>query len=148
MYSYCSKCGTQHLAGTSTCMTCGAIIPSVGTSPTPPPPTYMPQNPYVPSGMPPYGAYPLVPMEGPASGRSIACMILGLGSFILGMGPFLSLPGFILGRMELNAIRRGEAPRAGEAYAKVGYYTSLVNLILFGIILLLFFTCLALLMAG
>ncbi len=49
----------------------------------------------------------------------------------------MSIPAVILGKMEINAIRRGESSRGGETLAKVGYYSGLVNLIICGIFLLL-----------
>jgi hypothetical protein len=59
--------------------------------------------------------------QGSASGRAIASMILSIVS-IATCGPFLSIPGLILGKMEMNAIRDGQAPRAGETFAKIGFY--------------------------
>jgi hypothetical protein len=36
----------------------------------------------------------------------------------------------ILGKMEMNAIRDGKSPKAGETFAKVGFYLGLVMTIL------------------
>jgi hypothetical protein len=51
-------------------------------------------------------------------------MILSIIS-IFTCGALLSIPGMILGKMEMNAIRQGQAPPAGETLAKVGFYVGL-----------------------
>lgn len=111
------------------------------------PHNYPPASPYGPSGSnqpaPPgyqpyqsnYGNYS-PPMPQSASGRAIASMILSLVSIVAGCGPFTSVPGMILGKMEMNAIRDGQAPRAGEIFAKIGFYTGLVVTALSGLALL------------
>ena len=42
----------------------------------------------------------------------------------------------ILGKIEMNAIRQGQAPLAGEGIAKAGFYIGLVVTILYGLVLL------------
>ena len=42
----------------------------------------------------------------------------------------------ILGKMEMNAIRQGQAPPAGEGVAKAGFYIGLVMTILWGLVVL------------
>ena len=37
----------------------------------------------------------------------------------------LSIPGMILGKLEMNAIRDGQAPKAGETFAKIGFYVGI-----------------------
>jgi hypothetical protein len=56
-------------------------------------------------------------------------MILSIVS-IFTCGPFLSIPGMILGKMEMSAIRQGQAAQAGENFAKAGFYVGLVVTIL------------------
>jgi hypothetical protein len=51
-------------------------------------------------------------------------MILSIVA-IFTCGPFLSIPGMIIGKMEMNAIQQGQAPPAGETFAKVGFYLGL-----------------------
>jgi hypothetical protein len=61
-----------------------------------------------------------------ASGRAITAMILSIvGVFLCGL--FTSIPGMILGKMEMNAIREGRASAAGEGFAKTGFYVGLVG---------------------
>lgn len=64
-----------------------------------------------------------------ASARAIASMILSI------ISPFtcwfvLSIPGMIMGKMEMDAIRKGQAPKAGETMAKVGFYVGLIVTVL------------------
>ena len=62
--------------------------------------------------------------EGSASGRAVISMILSIISpFTCWL--FLSIPGMILGKMELNAIQNGQASKAGEIFAKIGFYVGL-----------------------
>jgi hypothetical protein len=67
--------------------------------------------------------------QGNASSRAIASMILSIVS-IATCGPFLSIPGLILGKMEMNAIRDGQASRAGETFAKIGFYLGIAVTVL------------------
>ena len=57
-----------------------------------------------------------------ASGRAIASLVLMLLGFFAGCGPLLSIPALIMGKLELDAIRAGRAPKAGEILAKFGFY--------------------------
>jgi Domain of unknown function (DUF4190)/zinc-ribbon domain len=69
--------------------------------------------------------YPTHPTAGSASGRAVISMILSIISpFTCWI--FLSLPGLILGKLELDAIRNGQAPKAGETLAKIGFYVGIV----------------------
>ena len=44
---------------------------------------------------------------------------------------FTSIPGMILGKMEMNAIAAGQAPRAGETLAKVGFYLGIAGTVIY-----------------
>lgn len=76
-------------------------------------------------------------------------MIFGLLSVPLlllwGLGVPLAIVAVILGRMELNAIRRGELSQETKSIAMVGFVSGLATLILLGIIILLVMTCFGLL---
>jgi hypothetical protein len=85
------------------------------------PPGYQPYPGYQAS----YAAYS-PPLPASASGRAIAAMILSIIG-IFACGPFTSIPGMILGKVEMNAIRDGQAPPAGETYAKVGFYLGIAG---------------------
>jgi uncharacterized membrane protein len=77
------------------------------------------------------------PMPQNASGRAIASMIMSIISFFT-CGPFLAIPGMIMGKMEMNAINEGKAPRAGETFAKVGFWVGLISTILTGLVMILY----------
>jgi len=152
---FCTKCGSHNLDDAQICRACSAplVKREIRTAPLPtPPPTSAPPpsglastlryddpphtaghasppnyNQPVPPGYQPYqSAYPnyTPPLPQSASGRAIASMVLSLVSFVT-CGPLLSIPGMILGKMEMNAIRDGQAPRAGETFAKIGFYFGL-----------------------
>jgi Domain of unknown function (DUF4190)/zinc-ribbon domain len=129
---YCTQCGTANSDELRFCSNCGAPMVRRGDtpqnrvssgSPQTPNPAYRGEAPYPAySGGP---AYPMHPQETSASGRAVISMILSLISpFTCWL--FLSVPGLILGKMEMNAIREGQAPKAGETFAKIGFYVGLV----------------------
>ena len=51
---------------------------------------------------------------------------------------FASIPGMILGKMEMNAINEGKAPQAGEAIAKVGFYVGIAATVIYALATLSF----------
>jgi hypothetical protein len=54
-----------------------------------------------------------------------------LGLVVVGCGLFLSIPGMILGKMEMNAIAAGQAPKAGETLAKIGFYVGIAGTVIY-----------------
>jgi hypothetical protein len=133
---YCTQCGTANSDELRFCSNCGApmvrrgdtpqnrVSSSSGQTPTPAYPGQASYPAY--SGGP---AYPMHPNEAGASGRAVISMILSIISpFTCWL--FLSVPGLILGKMEMNAIRDGQAPKAGETFAKIGFYVGLVVTVL------------------
>ncbi|HYE73209.1 MAG TPA: DUF4190 domain-containing protein [Blastocatellia bacterium] len=86
------------------------------------PPQNYPQNPAI---NPSYASYQPPNTAGSASGRAITSMVLSIAS-VFTCGFLFSIPGMILGKMEMNAINQGLAPRAGETFAKVGFWLGLV----------------------
>ena len=131
---FCNRCGTANRDDVRFCRNCGAPVAkpeaTAGSSSTPEyrlPSFAEPAQP----AYPPYQSYqgqrgyPLAsPAQGGASARAVSSMILSLVSLVT-CGPFLSIPGLILGKIELDAIRNGQAPVAGETFAKVGYYAGI-----------------------
>lgn len=65
--------------------------------------------------------------ENKASGQAIAALVLSLLSFVTCCFP-LSIIGAVLGRMEMTAIQEGRSSRAGETFAKAGYYLGLISI--------------------
>ncbi|MBO0797916.1 MAG: zinc-ribbon domain-containing protein [Blastocatellia bacterium] len=160
---YCTQCGTANSDEIRFCMNCGAPMVRRGATPKdrsssgqsqPPYPGYSGPSAATPSSYPSsfsgqspspsYTAYhndpgaqpyQLPTSEGSASSRAVISMVLSV------ISPFtcwvlLSLPGMILGKMEMNAIRNGQAPKAGEVFAKIGFYVGLVISILSIVILI------------
>jgi hypothetical protein len=78
-----------------------------------------------------------------ASGRAITSMILSIVGLIF-CGWLTSIPGMILGKMEMNDIRAGSAPQAGSGFAKVGFYGGIVVTAFYGLIGGLYFVALIL----
>ncbi len=93
------------------------------------------QQPY--GGAPPGGGFGPQPggfgPQGPppqqqgASGMAIAALVMACLSFVCG-GIFLSIPGAILAKMEMNKIAAGESSPAGDGLAKAAFYISLGNI--------------------
>ena len=125
---FCNRCGGANPDDVRFCVRCGAPIAATKTQPPNTPVEYnlpgFAQTPAQPHQS--YQNYPSGPpgQQAGASGRAIASMILSLVS-IVSCGPFLSVPGLILGKLELDAIRNGLAPQAGETFAKIGYYAGI-----------------------
>ncbi len=150
---YCTQCGTYNQDELTTCSNCGQEIklprttwPSRPyTSPSSPPDvpypgyqsSYSPDQPYQPYQSS-YANQPPSP-GGSASNRSIIAMVLSLIG-IVACGPLTAIPGAILGRMEMNAIRYGKSSPSGLIMAKIGFYLGIAVSIfscLFGLLWLL-----------
>ncbi|HWQ36603.1 MAG TPA: DUF4190 domain-containing protein [Blastocatellia bacterium] len=134
---FCNQCGTDNKDDARFCRNCAAPLVKAAPPPEPQPPvvpsppnygyqpgqSVMPQEQSYQGYQSGYAGYN-PPQQQSASGRAIASMILSLVSLVT-CGPLLSVPGLILGKMELNAINAGQAPRAGETFAKIGYYAGI-----------------------
>jgi uncharacterized membrane protein len=55
-------------------------------------------------------------------------LVLGLVSWVVG-GLLTAIPGAVIGKMELNKIDRGESPEAGRTFAAIGFWASLIHII-------------------
>jgi hypothetical protein len=147
---FCTRCGTQNPEDVTSCRSCSAPLVKPGDTPRQPggfnPSPYaspsgsqssQPSQPQPPgqAPYPGYQGYPVyqsgyanqpAPQQGSASGRAIASLVLSILGLIA-CGFLTSIPGLILGKMEMNAINAGEAPRAGETLAKVGFYLGIAG---------------------
>ncbi len=152
---FCTRCGANNLDTDQFCRSCSAQLTKPGGasgassgSPQQPYPYSTPghgqqQQPQSYTPYPGYQGYPppqQVYANQPyqqqgASGRAIASLVLSLVSIFM-CGPLTSIPGMILGKMEMNAIRQGQASSAGEGIAKAGFYISLVITILYGLVIM------------
>jgi hypothetical protein len=52
---------------------------------------------------------------------AIASLVLAVVSFMM-CGLLTSIPGLIIGKMELGKIERGESPEAGKLLAQIGFW--------------------------
>jgi hypothetical protein len=143
---FCTRCGANNLDTDQFCRSCSSPLARPGGAQGQGASSGSPQQPYPystpgpgqqqqpPQGYAPYPGYQAQPQysyanqmssrQNGASGRAIAAMILSIIS-IFTCGPLLSIPGMILGKSEMNAIRQGQAPPAGDTFAKVGFYLGL-----------------------
>lgn len=66
-------------------------------------------------------------------------LILGILSFLC-CGPFTGIPGAILGKMEMDAIKQGRSPETNLGMAKAGFWISIIatGLWIVGVILAIF----------
>jgi large-conductance mechanosensitive channel len=80
-----------------------------------------------------------------ASGMAITALVLGIVSYFI--CPLIGgIAAWIVGKMELSKIERGESPEAGKGMAKVGMWLGIINVvlnILAGIALIIYFVFLA-----
>ena len=145
---FCTRCGTQNPDDAGFCRNCSSPLTrpvshhsGQQTNPQASQPTsgsYA--NP--PSSQPPYPGYQGPPVyqssfvnqplaqQGSASGRAIASMVLSILGLVM-CAFFTSIPGMILGKMELNAINAGQAPKAGETLAKIGFYVGIAGTVIY-----------------
>jgi hypothetical protein len=155
---FCPRCGTQNAEDARFCRQCAQAFTSTSARPNPataapnpgpalndlPYPGYQGrQNPSFQNQHPPNPPAPVYANQPPsfasggyqqsegASGRAIASLVLVLVAFFVGCGPFLSIPALILGKQEMDAIRLGQAPRAGELMAKFGFYGGIAVTLLY-----------------
>lgn len=72
-----------------------------------------------------------------ASPMAVVALVLGIVSWVL-CGPFFSVPGAIVAKIELGKIQRGESPAAGKTIATVGFWLSVVNVVVFCLLMCLY----------
>lgn len=145
----CTSCGTTNRDDAQFCRGCGTslisppqqpsapIPPSSPLPPDPPPSAYPGYQSQYPPGQsnplynpnPGYGNYQ-APLPAGPSGKAIASLILSILSLFT-CGPFLSIPGMILGKMEMNAIAQVKSSQAGLGYAKAGFWIGLIATVVF-----------------
>jgi ribosomal protein L40E len=139
---FCTRCGTQNPDDAGFCRNCSSALARPTSQPQPrayadPSPFSNPSQPQPP----PYPGYQGAPIyqssyanqsaiQGSASGRAIASMVMSILGLVM-CAFFTSIPGMILGKMEMNAIAAGQAPRAGETLAKVGFYLGIAGTVIY-----------------
>ncbi len=143
---FCTRCGTQNPDDAGFCRNCSSPLTrpvshsGQQTAPQPNQPTSgsyanpsSSQSPYPGYQGPPvyqssYANQPITQQSG-ASGRAIASMVLSILGLVM-CGFLTSIPAMILGKMELNDIKLGKAPKAGETLAKIGFYVGIAGTVI------------------
>jgi hypothetical protein len=100
------------------------------------PPAYQwqetPQNPQwqqpTPFGGPLQGQTPR-PFQAAPSNRPVIALCLVIAGFMC-CGPFLTIPGTIMGWMEMNAIKEGRSPQSGLSMAQIAFWGGIVATVL------------------
>jgi Domain of unknown function (DUF4190)/zinc-ribbon domain len=133
---FCTQCGTRNLDTDQFCRNCShPLVRPRATEQAPPRHAPAQQPPPYPNyqGYPPPAPYnpPMAIQGAKASTQAITALVLSLISFISCCFP-VGIIGLVLGKIELNAIREGRAPQAGEAFAKWGFYLGIASLALAG----------------
>lgn len=73
------------------------------------------------------GAYANYPQyQDKASGKAVASLIMSIASIVL-CCVLLSVPGLIVGRMEMTAIQQGRSSQAGLKMATWGFYLGIAG---------------------
>jgi Domain of unknown function (DUF4190)/zinc-ribbon domain len=117
----CNQCGATNAPEAKFCGSCGATLAGAWNQPQPPPPTnYIGPQP---------GAPPPEPSTG-TSNKAIISLVLGILSIVC-CGPFSGIPGAIVGKMEMDAIKQGRSPESNMGMAKAGFWISIIGSILY-----------------
>jgi hypothetical protein len=142
---FCTRCGADNAEEAKFCRNCAAPLtrPGAGSSGSqaggPPPlsergasgnqpyPGYQGYQSY-PQAQSGYSGAPMA-QQGSASGRASAALVLGIIGLVSCCLP-AGVIGAVLGKLEMNAIRDGRAPRAGETIAKIGFWLGIVSTVL------------------
>ena len=129
MYS-CPICRAPIAYDARFCGSCASpITPEYSAeAPPAPPPTQPEQQAYYEKPPEPSGG---------ASNRALISLVLGILGLVL-CGPFTGVPGIILGKMELDAIRRGTSAPSNEGLARAGFYVSIAATVLSVLLCMLF----------
>ena len=120
---FCHSCGMNNQQGAQFCSGCAAPLLS----------NHQNQQQHFQQG---FNGNQMKPSQG-ASGRAITSMILSIVGLIF-CGWLTSIPGMILGKIEMNAIRDGRASQAGSGFAKTGFYGGIVVTAFYGVVSVLY----------
>jgi hypothetical protein len=128
----CTQCGSSNAPQAKFCGSCGATL-------SPQPPTYNPP-PLSPSYVGPGGQQPEPPKAAANNTKAIISLVLGIMS-IFCCGFFAGIPGAIVGKMEMDAIKQGRSPESNMGMAKAGFWISIAGSVLsiLWLVLALFF---------
>ncbi|HMQ02962.1 MAG TPA: hypothetical protein PKD26_03525 [Pyrinomonadaceae bacterium] len=134
----CPRCNQMNPPDAAFCLNCstplGPTVGGPGYQQTPPPYVGSQQQGPVIGGPAQYGGgQNFAPQGGTGqgpSGRAIAALILAISALVLCCGPLTGIPSAILGWLELEAIKNGQASPAGKWMAQVGLWGGIALTIL------------------
>ena len=143
----CPNCNQTNPPDAAFCLNCATPLgPTFGGGST-----YQQQSPPYVGGQAPHVGGPAQPYvggqnfgaqpsgsAGSASGRAIGSAILASATLILCCGPFTGIPAAILGWLELEAIKKGQAAEAGRLWAQIGLWGGIAATLISSVIVLLF----------
>jgi hypothetical protein len=137
MEKYCQNCHKPNLAEAQFCRFCAAPLaaaPQFEQSP----PIYA-NPPWNQPGQGVQMAPNMMPQPAGASGRAVASLGLSIGGLLL-CCLLASVPGAILGWMEVNAIKEGRSSPKGMTMAQIGLWggviVTVLNLLVYGFYIL------------
>lgn len=147
MTRVCPNCGQANPPDAAFCLNCATpLSPQFGGGPA-----YQQQSPPYAGGHGSYVGGPAQPYvggedfgtrpqgaAGSASGRAIGSAILAAATLILCCGPFTGIPAAILGWLELEAIKKGQAAEAGRLWAQIGLWGGIAATLISSVIALIF----------
>ena len=116
---FCNRCGIDNQSGSQFCRGCASPIEGA--------PNYHQQQFHQQQFYQQhqqFGGWNAMPPQ-KASSRAVTAMVLSVVGLLL-CGFFTSIPGMILGYLEMSAINEGRAPQAGSGFAKTGFYGGMV----------------------
>jgi len=124
----CGKCGTSNAPQAKFCGSCGASLIPPAYTPPPPAPDYMGPEPQP------------APAPGGSNTKAIVSLVLGIMS-VFCCGFLSGIPGAIVGKMEMDAVKQGRSPESNMGMAKAGFWISIAGSVLsiLWLVLILFF---------
>lgn len=150
MKNFCPKCNKENPPEALFCRSCASTL-AVGQANVPPQQNQSPfanqppqWNQQAAGGHP--GANYANPSAGP-SGRAYASAALTVCALVLCCGVLTSIPGALLGWLEISAIKEGRAHPSGLMFAQIGLWGGIIITIL-SIISYIFFLPMLLLMGS
>lgn len=120
MEKYCPSCGQANPANAAFCRQCATSLAGAASAPTqqqsPPSQQWNP-----PIGGPVMGSSQQQMQSSAANNRPMIAVILVVVG-LLCCGPFTSVPGAVMGWMEMNAINEGRSPQSNKMMAQIALW--------------------------
>lgn len=130
MERMCPNCQRPNPPDAVFCRNCAASLPAGFGGQAYAPPRQNQQWHQPPPGGQMQGSFAPPMANTGASGRAIASLILTICSLVLCCGMFTSIPGAILGWIEVNAIKEGRSSPGGLTMAQIGMWGGIVMTVL------------------